>query len=184
MFSKWPRTRALHQTVLLSKTCVCPENILLTSNKIHVSKSVSAVVLFLALDFLLLGLPGGKLFQLWVHGFGSNSSQMDLRRAADKTDRTLWYVMLQQNRLPFYNFLVSNLLQLGRFVDNQVMARNLVAELRGLSKVGRTLFSKLGILLSERTYQRRLLDFDSHHEQRMRSPPKKPPFFLLRLLSF
>jgi hypothetical protein len=117
------------------------------------------------------GLPGGRLFQYFVLGFSNPVTRRDYTRAADNTSHDLWFRLLASQRLPFYNFLIQSLFHMGRSVDSQIMVRNSVAEMKGLSKVGRVLFSRLGMLLSERTYQRRLLDLDAEVAAKLKYDP-------------
>jgi len=71
---------------------------------------------------------------------------------------------LQRERIAFFNYLSNALHNLGGF-ETQMLYRNLVAESRGLSKSGRHLLSRLGYLVPETTYQRRVkLIIDSHDE--------------------
>ena len=55
--------------------------------------------------------------------------------------------------------------------DYQMTLRNVLAESKGLSKAGRILFSKLGCLLSERTFQRKLSVFDARIDEHARYRP-------------
>ena len=76
--------------------------------------------------------------------------------------------LLHKERLPFYNYLSNSLHQLGSYFETQIMFRNVLAESRGLSKRGRHLMSRLGFLLPETTYQRRLTKLLQVHDRSLR----------------
>ena len=75
--------------------------------------------------------------------------------------------LLHKERL-LYNYLSNSLHQLGSYFETQIMFRNVLAESRGLSKSGRHLMSRLGFLLPETTYQRRLTKLLQVHDRSLR----------------
>ena len=115
----------------------------------------------------VIGLSG-RLFYYFVVAFANQKTQRTFSNAGDKEDATMWFYLLDSQRIPFYNFLINSIFNMSRFADKQVLMRNTVAEARGLSKAGRMIFAKVGMMLSERTYQRRMVSFEISHAARVR----------------
>ena len=83
----------------------------------------------------------------------------------------MWATLLAKEKLGFYNFIITSIFGICRKADYQMTLRNVLAESKGLSKAGRILFSKLGCLLSERTFQRKLSVFDARIDEHARYRP-------------
>ena len=114
-------------------------------------------------DAVLTGTPGGRIFQFYLMVFAPRTTYDRAKKAIKDKDDNLFNALLVSSKLPFYNFLLASLFNLNRSADKQLLLRNLLADSKGMSKTGRVLFSKLGLLLSERTFQRRLNDMDELH---------------------
>ena len=87
--------------------------------------------------------------------FDQAQDALEHKKDADYND------LIAAQTLPFYNFLLTTLFNLNRSVDAQILLRNVIADFKGMSKSGRIMFSKMGLLLSERTFQRRLAELDA-----------------------
>jgi len=114
---------------------------------------------------VLPGSPGGRLFQVFILAFGGKTSYRQGCTAWNQNNPSIWAVLLAKEKLGFYNFVITSIFGMGRRADQQMTLRNVLAESTGLSKTGRILFSKLGCMLSERTFQRRLVEFDDVHDE-------------------
>ena len=59
-------------------------------------------------------------------------------------------------------------------VDKQILLRNVIADFKGLSKTGRIVFSKMGLMLNERSFQRHLNEMDWAHSALITYPHPIP----------
>ena len=65
-----------------------------------------------------------------------------------------WKMHLEKEMINFYNFMSCAMYMMSTAFDKQMSFRNVLAEAKGLSKVGRILFGKLGAVLSDTSYKR------------------------------
>jgi hypothetical protein len=119
---------------------------------------------------LLSGNWGGRPFIAYLATFSGPTTykrlQSQLKRGGPSREELDEH--LHHERIPFYNYLSNAIFHIGRSFDTQFLYRNMLAESRGLSKSGRDTFSKLGYMLSETTYRRRIEAILEHHEQLLR----------------
>ena len=105
-----------------------------------------------------LGFPGGRLFGFYMFAFASDWHSKQLLQQTELEGPTAeqWDQHLTRQTYPFYSFVGNRLYAMSRSFDHQMMFRTILAEGKGLSKQGRIIFSRLGYILAETTYRRRM----------------------------
>jgi hypothetical protein len=128
-----------------------------------------------------LGNWGGRPFLAYLAMFSCARVFKQFEKACKNASLDVIIVdeLLYQERVNFYTYLSNALFQIGPYFETQILFRNMMAESRGLSKKGRHIMSRLGCLLPETTYQRRVTKMLEAHDEAVRSS-----FFVYFILTF
>jgi hypothetical protein len=110
----------------------------------------------LAMDTLGGGIPGGRLFELFIDLFSPQTTFARLAQQRQHQGPTpeQWTAHFVHHRQHFYNFLALAVGVSSIAFNQQLLLRTMVAESKGLSKRGREIFAQLGMLIPATTYRR------------------------------
>jgi hypothetical protein len=102
------------------------------------------------------GMSGGLIFQKYIINFGSRVEKKQMSSLFDFGETRAWQKFVEAQSTQYYSFVLQQLFTKGRYVDDQFLARTLLAQTCGLSNSGRHVLAKMHVLMPPTTYRKKI----------------------------